>query len=53
MEVAGRHASNRLVSLLEGGYDLKGLSLSAAAHVARLMRVKNVGCKCGREVHEF
>jgi acetoin utilization deacetylase AcuC-like enzyme len=38
MEVAGRHASNRLVSLLEGGYDLKGLSLSAAAHVARLMR---------------
>lgn len=38
MDVAGRHASNRLVSLLEGGYDLKGLSLSAAAHVARLMR---------------
>ena len=38
MEVAGRHASNRLVSLLEGGYDLKGMSLSAAAHVARLMR---------------
>jgi acetoin utilization deacetylase AcuC-like enzyme len=38
MDVASQYASNRLVSLLEGGYDLKGLSLSAAAHVARLMR---------------
>ncbi len=38
MELAGRYASNRLVSLLEGGYDLQGLSLSAAAHVSRLMR---------------
>ena len=38
MDIAGRYASNRLVSLLEGGYDLQGLSLSAAAHVSRLMR---------------
>jgi acetoin utilization deacetylase AcuC-like enzyme len=38
MDAAGRHADNRLVSLLEGGYDLKGLSSSAAAHVMRLMR---------------
>lgn len=38
MDIAGRHASNRLVSILEGGYDLQGLSLSAAAHVSRLMR---------------
>jgi acetoin utilization deacetylase AcuC-like enzyme len=38
MEVAGRHAGNRLVSLLEGGYDLQGLSFSVAAHVQRLMR---------------
>ena len=37
MEVAGRHASNRLVSVLEGGYDLQGLAESAAAHVHRLM----------------
>jgi acetoin utilization deacetylase AcuC-like enzyme len=37
MEQAGRFASNRLVSLLEGGYDLEGLALSAAAHVKRLM----------------
>jgi acetoin utilization deacetylase AcuC-like enzyme len=38
MDRAGKFASNRLVSLLEGGYDLQGLSLSAAAHVRRLMR---------------
>ena len=36
MEVAGRTAGNRLVSLLEGGYDLVGLAESAAAHVIRL-----------------
>ncbi|MBX3532481.1 MAG: histone deacetylase family protein [Rhizobiaceae bacterium] len=38
MEAAGRHSKNRLVSLLEGGYDLQGLSFSVAAHVQRLMR---------------
>lgn len=38
MELAGKHANNRLVSLLEGGYDLQGLAFSTAAHVARLMR---------------
>ncbi len=38
MDVAGRYANNRLVSLLEGGYDLQGLSFSVAAHVSRLMR---------------
>ncbi|MEI5677712.1 MULTISPECIES: histone deacetylase family protein [unclassified Mesorhizobium] len=38
MDRAGRHASNRLVSLLEGGYDLEGLSFSVAAHVKRLMK---------------
>ncbi|ATU92477.1 histone deacetylase family protein [Phyllobacterium zundukense] len=37
MERAGSYASNRLVSLLEGGYDLKGMSLSAGAHIRRLM----------------
>ena len=35
---ADRFASGRLVSLLEGGYDLQGLALSVAAHVGRLMR---------------
>ncbi|PSH70682.1 acetoin utilization protein [Phyllobacterium brassicacearum] len=37
MERAGSFASNRLVSLLEGGYDLKGMSLSAGAHIRRMM----------------
>ena len=36
MEIAGRHAGNRVVSLLEGGYDLVGLAESAAAHLIRL-----------------
>lgn len=38
LERAGKYASNRLVSLLEGGYDLKGMSLSAGAHIKRLMK---------------
>jgi acetoin utilization deacetylase AcuC-like enzyme len=37
MELADRHAGGRIVSLLEGGYDLRGLSDSVAAHVAALM----------------
>jgi acetoin utilization deacetylase AcuC-like enzyme len=36
--VADRHAGGRVVSLLEGGYDLEGLANSAAAHVTALMR---------------
>jgi acetoin utilization deacetylase AcuC-like enzyme len=38
MEVADRYAQGRLVSVLEGGYDLQGLSQSVAAHVKALMR---------------
>ena len=38
MEVAGRFCDNRLVSILEGGYDLVGLAESAASHVERLMK---------------
>jgi acetoin utilization deacetylase AcuC-like enzyme len=38
MEVADRHANGRVVSVLEGGYDLEGLSKSVAAHVTALMR---------------
>ena len=37
MEIAGASASGRIVAVLEGGYDLEGLSRSAAAHVAALM----------------
>jgi acetoin utilization deacetylase AcuC-like enzyme len=38
MEAADRHAGGRLVSLLEGGYDLAGLANSTAVHVAELMK---------------
>lgn len=38
MEIADRHAGGRLVSIMEGGYDLEGLSKSTAAHVMALMR---------------
>ncbi|HTV67364.1 MAG TPA: histone deacetylase family protein [Rhizobiaceae bacterium] len=38
MDRAMTHSGNRLVSLLEGGYDLEGLAYSVAAHVGRLMR---------------
>jgi acetoin utilization deacetylase AcuC-like enzyme len=38
MEKASTHSAGRLVSLLEGGYDLQGLAFSTAAHVGRLMK---------------
>ncbi|NWG25504.1 MAG: histone deacetylase family protein [Pseudorhodoplanes sp.] len=38
MDLADKHAGGRVVSMLEGGYDLQGLATSAAAHVTRLMR---------------
>lgn len=38
MELAGKHCDNRLVSLLEGGYDLEGLAESVEAHVNRLLK---------------
>jgi len=38
LEVADRSANNRVVSLLEGGYDLEGLAESAAIHIHRLMK---------------
>jgi len=38
MEVADYRCKGRVVSLLEGGYDLEGLSKSVAAHVTALMR---------------
>jgi acetoin utilization deacetylase AcuC-like enzyme len=37
MEVADASAGGRIVSVLEGGYDLQGLSRSVAAHVTALM----------------
>jgi acetoin utilization deacetylase AcuC-like enzyme len=38
MVVADMSAQGRVVSVLEGGYDLEGLAHSAAAHVTALMR---------------
>jgi acetoin utilization deacetylase AcuC-like enzyme len=38
MGLADRHCAGRVVSVLEGGYDLEGLAKSAAAHVQALMR---------------
>jgi acetoin utilization deacetylase AcuC-like enzyme len=37
-DVARRHSGGRIVSLLEGGYDLTALAASVAAHVRVLMR---------------
>lgn len=37
MDVAERRCGNRIVSLLEGGYDLKGLAGGVRQHVAMLM----------------
>ena len=36
-EIAARHAGGRLVSTLEGGYNLPGLAAAAASHVKALM----------------
>jgi acetoin utilization deacetylase AcuC-like enzyme len=37
VDLAARHCNGRIVSSLEGGYDLTALALSAAAHVGALM----------------
>ncbi|WP_419759804.1 histone deacetylase family protein [Acidisoma sp.] len=37
MDAADRHTQGRIVSLLEGGYDLDALAASAAAHVRTLL----------------
>ncbi len=38
MDIAERQCGGRIVSLLEGGYDLEGLARSVAAHVMTLMK---------------
>ncbi|XUY27328.1 histone deacetylase family protein [Agrobacterium sp. rho-8.1] len=38
LEMADKFAANRVVSLLEGGYDLEGLAESAAMHILRMMK---------------
>jgi acetoin utilization deacetylase AcuC-like enzyme len=39
LAIADRHADGRLVSALEGGYDLDALAEATAAHVGELMRL--------------
>ncbi len=39
LAVADRHCGGRVVSLLEGGYDLAALAAASAMHVRRLMRL--------------
>jgi len=39
LEIADKHAGGRLVSVLEGGYDLAGLASAATAHVQALSQV--------------
>jgi len=39
MEVAARHARDRIVSTLEGGYNLSALARSVAAHVRTLAQI--------------
>jgi acetoin utilization deacetylase AcuC-like enzyme len=39
MQLAARHCSDRVVSVLEGGYELGALARSVAAHVGTLMGV--------------
>jgi acetoin utilization deacetylase AcuC-like enzyme len=39
MDIADRFGHGRVVSILEGGYDLEGLARSVAVHVSTLMRV--------------
>ncbi len=38
MDIADKSCGGRVVSLMEGGYDLEGLARSVAAHVMTLMR---------------
>ena len=38
LEIAAQHAGGRLVSVLEGGYNLEGLGAAAASHVQALAR---------------
>jgi len=39
VEVAGRHAQDRIVSVLEGGYVLGALARSAVSHIRMLMGI--------------
>jgi acetoin utilization deacetylase AcuC-like enzyme len=42
-DIARRHAGGRIVSVLEGGYNLSGLASAAVAHTAALMEAATRG----------
>jgi acetoin utilization deacetylase AcuC-like enzyme len=49
MDIADRVAGGRVASMLEGGYDLTGLSRSVAAHVQALLRGTGEGSAAAAE----
>ena len=38
MEIADQHADNRVISMMEGGYDIPALASSVGVHIQALMR---------------
>ncbi len=44
MDLAAKHCGGRVVSVLEGGYDLEALASSAAAHMRALMGMETDDC---------
>ena len=49
MDLAKRHCGGRLVSVLEGGYDLEALSASVTRHVSLLVDYDGAGAGGGHE----
>jgi acetoin utilization deacetylase AcuC-like enzyme len=43
LEIADKHCGGRLVSVLEGGYELRGLAMAATAHVQALATASAAG----------
>lgn len=43
LEVAGTHCGGRLISCLEGGYDLSALAESVQVHLEKLLGVRDLG----------
>ena len=41
MDIAEKHCYSRLVSVLEGGYNLQGLALATDAHLKTLLEYKS------------
>ena len=43
MDIARRHCNGRIVSILEGGYNLEGLASASVAHVGTLLEYQSPG----------